>query len=471
MDDRRDDLDRWLQARIDPLPPPPGTFEMIKRRARRRRYRQLAVSAAAAAAVAAAVIVVPHVATSVLRISPNPPGANAAAGSAIPHAQGGRSTMNGSGTPAPSAARSASAPSVPFRAPSVPADFAATSATFVSLKTGWVIGQAGPPAQKCSTVYCTSVARTDNAGRSWYGVHAPLTGPPGGASGVSQVRFLDTENGWAFGPQLFATHDGGQHWTQVQTGGQRVTSLETVGDRAFAIFAACSGTGPDFAAQCTSFSLYTTSADRDNWAPVSPAVTGIGNGGGAASAALVLTASQGYLLAPDGTLYSGPVSGTGSWRQAASGPAGDASCGTGTAQRSGQPSGAVLAAATASSLTLACSIPAASGGGAQVFTSTDSGATWHPSGTVPGGTVTSVAAQPGGEIVVATTDGLEVSGNNGASWQLVVAGAAGPPGGFSFVGMTSPQQGVAVPANPAEHAVWFTFTGGQSWQRSPVAGP
>ena len=87
----RDDLDRWLQARIDPLPPPPGTFEMIKRRARRRRLPPAGrPSAAAAAAVAAAVIVVPHVATSVLRISPNPPGANTAAGSAIPHAQGGR---------------------------------------------------------------------------------------------------------------------------------------------------------------------------------------------------------------------------------------------------------------------------------------------------------------------------------------------------------------------------------------------
>ena len=36
--------------------------------------------------------------------------------------------------------------------------------------------------------------------------------------------------------------------------------------------------------------------------------------------------------------------------------------------------------------------------------------------------------------------------------------------------MTSPRQGVAVPENSAEHAVWFTFNGGQSWQRSPVAG-
>ena len=37
--DRRDnDVDSWLSGRIDPLPPPPGTFELIKRRARHRKY-------------------------------------------------------------------------------------------------------------------------------------------------------------------------------------------------------------------------------------------------------------------------------------------------------------------------------------------------------------------------------------------------------------------------------------------------
>ena len=37
MPDRHDDVDAWLSQRIEPLPPPPGTFELIKRRARRRR--------------------------------------------------------------------------------------------------------------------------------------------------------------------------------------------------------------------------------------------------------------------------------------------------------------------------------------------------------------------------------------------------------------------------------------------------
>ena len=473
MDDRhrRDDLDAWLHAQIEPLPPPPGTFEMIKRRARRRRFRQAAVAAAAAAAVAAAVIVVPRVATSVLNVSQNPAASEAAAKSPAPRPAAGHGTLGTSGSPEPAAA--SAGPALSPAPPPVPADFAASSATFVGLETGWVIGQAGVPGQRCASQYCTSVARTDNAGHSWYGVPAPAAGSPDGASGVSQIRFLNTEDGWAFGPQLYATHDGGRHWTAVGTGGQRVIALETVGDRAFAIFAACNGTGPDFAAQCTSFSLYSTPAAQDSWAQVSPAVTGLGNGGQAASASLVLTGGRGYLLAPDGTLYSGPVSGTGSWQQAASGPAGSTSCGTGTAQPDGQPSGVMLAAASTSSLVLACAVPATSGGGARVFTSADGGATWQASGTVAGVTVTSVAAQPG-EIILATTGGLVASQSNGASWQAAPSSggttAAGPAGGFRFVGMTSPQQGVAVPENSAEHAVWFTFNGGQSWQRSPVAG-
>jgi hypothetical protein len=45
MDDKHDDLDTWLSGRVDPLSPPPGAFDLIRRRARRRKYRKLAVTA------------------------------------------------------------------------------------------------------------------------------------------------------------------------------------------------------------------------------------------------------------------------------------------------------------------------------------------------------------------------------------------------------------------------------------------
>jgi hypothetical protein len=465
MDDHRDDVDSWLQARIDPLPPPPGTFDLIKRRSRRRRYRRAAASAAAAAAVIAAIVVVPQMATSVLHITQDNGAPAAKSGPATGVAPG--RPLRASSAP-DTGAPGGESPAGGVTAPPVPPDFAATSVTFVGLGTGWVIGQAGSPGQPCSTEYCTSVARTDNAGLSWFGVPAPLAGAPDGSSGVSQIRFLNTSDGWAFGPELFATHDGGQHWVKIPTGGRRVTDLETVGDRAFAVFASCGGTGAGFAAQCTSFSLYSATAGSDNWTPVPGPVTGLGDSGQATSASLVLTGGRGYLLAPGGSLYAGPANGSGPWQLVGPGPAGSAGCSTGAAQQDGQPSGAMLAAASSSDLVLACA--AGSGaGGAQIFTSSNGGTTWQQAGTTPGGgTITSVAAQPGGEIVIATTGGIDTSSDGGASWQQLEQGPAGPAGGFSYAGMTSPGQGVAVPADPNDHAVWFTFDGGRVWQRSAI---
>src|ERR1700753_189350 len=325
----REDVDGWLHARIDPLPPPPGTFDLIKRRVRRRRYRQVAASAAVAAAVAGAVVVVPRVATSVLHVNQNSANGAAANGAASPksHAsQGGTGSGSGAdstGTPAPIPTPTLGAP--------VPHNFQPVSATFVGLNTGWVIGQAGIPG-KCYTQYCTSIARTGDAGKTWTGVPAPQTGYPNGSSGVGQIRFLDTSNGWAFGPQLYATTDGGKTWAAENTDGKRVTALETVGNRAFAIFATCTGSGtaakPQWAAQCTQFSLYSSSAGTGHWTPV----TGAGNlsdGGQDSSASLVLTSTKGYLLAPDGSLYARPVDGTGSWQQGASDPAGSVTCSPG----------------------------------------------------------------------------------------------------------------------------------------------
>jgi len=295
MPDRRDDLDSWLDGRIDPLPPPPGTFELIKKRARRRKYRRVAVGAGVAAVIVAAAVAVPQVV--------NLPAANPPA--AAPAANGRSATPTPSASRGASTASSAASSVVPKAAGPVPGNFRPSSVTFIGTQTGWVIGQAGTPGH-CATAYCTSVASTDDAGKTWSGVPAPPTGPADGAAGVSRVRFLDERDGWAFGPQLYATHDGGHTWTQVVTNGLRVTGLGTVGSRAFALFASCTGTGPAFAARCTSYTLYSSSASADDWTPVGPATSALPGG----AALMVLTGTRGYLLAPNGMLYSGPVNGS-----------------------------------------------------------------------------------------------------------------------------------------------------------------
>lgn len=459
MTDPRRDLDAWMEAQVQPLPPPPGTFELIRRRARLRKVRRAAVAAVGAAAVITLIAAVPTLIIPRLQVAPGSAQNSAATGDTL-------SPGSGSGSAAPSTP--AATPTQAAVLPPVPANFAAASVTFIGTLTGWVLGQAGTPGH-CPVVAqdCTSIARTDDGGATWYGVRPPVTGAPDGSAGLSQIRFLNRDDGWVFGPQLFATLDGGQTWTKISTGGMRVTALETRGERAFAVWARCTGTGTDFAANCTSFTVYSTLAGSNSWAPVAGATAAVSPPAAAGSASLLLTGTSGYLLVPNGDLLSEPVSGQGTW-QLRSAPPAAAPCAPGAAQADGQPSGELLAATDASGLALLCAGQAT--GGSQiktVYTSADGGATWQLAGTVPaGGTATSLAGTPSGTLVLATSVGIEISTDGGATW--AAAAATMPPGGFAFVGMTTSSQGVAVPADPGQDAVWFTVDGGQSWQPSPI---
>jgi hypothetical protein len=471
----RDPVDDWLNAQVEPLAPPPGRFERIRRQARRRKARRAGASAVGAAIVLAAALTVPRVATS-LQSHTSPPSRPVAIGTPSVSAQP-RPTGTGSDSPSSKSSRKLAPPTSGLSAAGsgdpVPQNFQPTSVTFVGA-IGAVIGQAGTQGH-CATAYCTSLAGTSNYGSTWYGVSAPVTGGPEGSSGVSQIRFLNTSDGWAFGPQLWVTHDGGRNWTQEDTDGMRVTDLETAGNRAFALFATCTGSGPDYAAACTAFSLYTSTAGSDQWQPAAGPVSGLGPAGSglAASASLVLTESQGYLLAPSGELLSGPLTG-GAWTVASK----QEPCLPGAPLPDGQPEGALLAA-DASELVLVCASGTDNATDSQtktVLESSDNGVSWSaPRSVGPAGIATSVATQGQGSLVVLATDaGIYLSGNGGNSWDLVQgspAGATAGAGGFSYIGMTSPLDGVALPADPLLHEVYITTDGGRNWQAHAVASP
>jgi hypothetical protein len=460
MADRRDNIDDWLNERINPLPPPPGTFELIKRRARHRKIRRLAITATSAAVIVAAAVTVPQV-VNLPVLNPTPTSAAQAGHTATATGTGAGRTEVSTAAPRPSAA------SLP--AP-VPANFQPTSVTFVGTGTGWVIGQAGTPGH-CATQYCTSMARTDNAGRTWAGVHAPITGAPDGATGVSRVRFLNLTDGWAFGPELWVTHTGGQTWTQVDTHGLRVTDLETVGSRAFALFASCTGGGQAFAAHCTSFTLYSSRASGQNWTPVGGATTGLTNSTASEAAALVLTGSRGYLLAPGGALYAGPVDGSAAWLRVG---ALVSSCAVGPAQPDGQPSQALLGVVNATELLVACTSAGDSGSDTQnkqIFSSPNGGISWLEVARAPAaGIAYSLAASPSETVVLGTDRGIDLLPAGDITWQMATLAASGPAGGFGYVGMTTNVQGVALPADPSAGTVWFTLDGGQTWKPSHLAG-
>ncbi len=476
----RDPVQDWLNAEVEPLAPPPGSFERIRRRARRRKAGRAAVAAAGTAIVLVAAVTVPRIATS-LQSHASRPGRPVAAGShpassrpgPTGKAGGSPSSKSSSEVPPQSSALSAAGSGEP-----VPPNFQPTSVTFVSTEIGAVIGQAGTRGH-CATIYCTSLAGTSDYGSDWYGVSAPLTGPPDGSSGVGQLRFLNTSDGWAFGPQLWVTHDGGASWVRESTDGMRVTDLETAGDRAFALFATCTGSGPSYAASCTSFSLYSSLATSDQWLPV-PGAVGLGlpqtAATQAASASLVLTggpaAGRGYLLAPSGELLSGPLTGA-AWTVAGQ----QDLCLPGAPGPDGQPAGALLAA-DPSELVLVCTSPADAASDSQpklVAESSNGGRSWSKAGSGPtAGIATSVAVQGQGTLVLATDAGIYLSGTGGSTWQLAQAspaGAAAGEHGFSYVGMTSLLDGVALPADPSLHEVFITTDGGSTWQPHLVSSP
>jgi hypothetical protein len=326
---------------------------------------------------------------------------------------------------------------------------------------GAVIGQAGPPCANPGD--CTSLAGTSNYGLSWYGVSAPVAPGPDQATGVSQLRFANLHDGWAYGPALYETTGGGWPWSPIRTGGQVVTALEASGQAALAVFATCSASTAGYAADCSSFSLYAGMAGSTTFDPVTvPAGYQHMSVGQPSSADLVISAGGGYLLTPSGTVLAGPVSG-GAWTVAGAAP-----CKPGPAQpMSGAPQDAQLAAYQGQ-LLLTC--PGQPGGSPALYISSG-GSGWQLAGPIAGpGTVTGLASGASGQVVLATTAGISYSADDGATWQSAKVAGSVPAGGFSYVGMTSPTLGVAVPADPSEGAVYVTRDGGRTWSKSPITG-
>lgn len=465
----RDEIDDWLGGEVTPLNPPPGSLDRIRKRARQRKTRQAVLAAVGCAVVLAAGVTVPQLVLS-----------SHGSGQKTPVAQGGQSVSTTQPTSSPATSSNASPDGSASSAPNgtalttgnsgapVPPNFQPTSVTVVGVGTtlvGAVIGQAGTPGH-CTgpnPAYCTSLAGTSDYGGTWYGVSAPVTSGPQGSAGVRQLRFANLSDGWAFGPALWETSTGGRTWQQESTYGQRVIDVEAVpSGSALAVFATCSGTGTDYAASCTRFSLYSSAAGSTSWSPVSlPA--GTMSTGQASSASLVISGgSTAYLLTPSGDLLSGSVSG-GTWTDL-----GKAPCSPGGVQPNGQPLHAQLAAG--SELMLVCEGQTSPTQAApQFYTSTD-GAHWTLIGSAPDarGSPTSLASASG-HTVLATTGAIYYSTDNGKTWHLG-KGSALPSGGYDFVGMTNGSMGVAVPDDAGLGEIFVTRDGGRTWTASPVSG-
>jgi photosystem II stability/assembly factor-like uncharacterized protein len=109
----------------------------------------------------------------------------------------------------------------------VPAGTEATSITFISPDTAFVLGTA-----PCDVQPCSAILRTTDRGGHWVGLPAPRENVSYYlGDGLWGLRFADARNGYAFGQGLWETSDGGASWHKATPPAPTVLSLEAVQDR------------------------------------------------------------------------------------------------------------------------------------------------------------------------------------------------------------------------------------------------
>jgi hypothetical protein len=460
MSDPFDPVDDWLGTDVELLPPPSGAFDRVHRRARRRKAVVAMGTAAGVAVAIAAAATLPQLASI---LGPGHGGGSAK----IPVAsssQSPRPSHSPSNTSKPH--RSSSAPQTTqtnlaitdSSQPPTP-DIAPSSVTFVTGTIGAVIGET---TSGCPTG-CEAVAGTSNYGQTWTKADPPPAGPPNGNSGVSQIRFLEQNNGWAYGPGLYVTHNGGATWVKATGVYGRVIDLATVNGSAYAVVGSCTGTGADYASDCSSFALYTSAYTSDSF----QLVPGASGNGPEAPGGLQLTNDNGYLLAGH-VLFTGSPDG-GPWQAITISSGTVPACLTAKGHSVAPGESGLLAPSAASDIYLLCQ-PA--GGGGSLYISTDSGATWQLAGKVKTqGVGTSLAIAPtSGTLVLATSAGIYYS-PDARHWRRASLSNQAQAGGFgfSFIGMTTQMNGVAVPAGPGSTVIYVTHNGGLTWRPKHIS--
>lgn len=140
----------------------------------------------------------------------------------------------------------------------VPKGFVATSLSWPSKTSGWILGNA--PCSKAGRglkaarrapsapppTECTYTVGTRNGGKTWTydgKVNAQISRYAGGEPivGVTDIRSFNDKVGWVIGSDFFHTTDGGHVWTReaIPGGGKQVLSLASTTTASFAIVSGC----------------------------------------------------------------------------------------------------------------------------------------------------------------------------------------------------------------------------------------
>ncbi len=345
----------------------------------------------------------------------------------------------------------------------LPSGFEPESATFVSPTVGFVLG-----ISNCTGAPCLTIARTEDAGKTWLSIPAPnipLAQDPlqaTNSASVSRIRFVSILDGYLYGPNLYATHDGGATWHKVTLPGMPssygITSLETNGTTTY-----LTAGNPNTAVPGTDM-LYSSPAKQDSFTELQQPTFSPG------WEPRVITNPYGVVVATNdnkGDLFF-QATGSSTWTHI------NPNCSNGI------PTNPLVALATPASgsstpqLVLACGGDA--GAGTQqktIVTTTDlSNFVAAPSQPPLGGILTDIASPDGKTIAVSASSGatfLYLSSNGGSSWQTVINNPNFGGAPIHDLGFTTNTQGFAVEGNATKAGeVTSTFimtrNAGLTWQ-------
>ncbi len=333
----------------------------------------------------------------------------------------------------------------------LPADFGPISATFVSTDEGWALGGTACGAERCAVV-----AHTLDGGRTWTRRPAPPTTVnasltlAAGALGVSGLRFADPRDGWAFGPELWATHDGGATWRRVSIAGDHVLRallLEAAGGRVQAV--TDKGDAPE-----NGFGFASSPVGSDDWRMSS--VTVPFGAGPVPQPQLVLAGTAGWMIENDRVVIGGARLVSGTW-QTWQPPCLDVN------------GPAVLAASSASHVIAVCQeavwgpFMGSSTPSEHLYLSTDGGLSFtRTAAAMPVDVYPSALAAPTSSTIVAaggTSSGnvVMISRDSGRTWTTALR--LGEEA-VSYVGFTTSTQGILL----SDKGMRMTYDGGRTWQ-------